>query len=94
MANVSFGLDQRKNPTPSGLNFWVRVFTVSAGVILVWMPTATFIPHKVEEVVGSILGVLVALANALAPFFGLDDLGKGKVPISQVTAMDSPPDKP
>lgn len=88
MANVSFGLDQVSNPTPSKLNLWVRVFTIVSGIFLGWMQTNSLIPAHAQNTIGSILGLLLAISNGLAPLFGVE-ITSNKVPVAKVTAMDA-----
>lgn len=89
MADVKFGVDQVNNPTPSKLNLYVRVFTVVAGIFMGWMLTNNLIPANTQNVISSILGLLLAITNGIAPLFGIDVSSNTKVPISQVTAMDT-----
>jgi F0F1-type ATP synthase assembly protein I len=72
MPEVSFGVNQIKNPTPSSLNTIVRIVTVICGVLLGWMQTAPFIPSPLQGIISSILGLIIALANGLAPLVGVN----------------------
>jgi len=87
MADIKFGAAQVKNPTPSGVNLWVRVFTVSAGIFLLWMPSSGFINQHWQDILNSLLGLLLALANGLAPLFGIQ-LQSNTVSSKDVTAVD------
>lgn len=88
MAKVSFGTGQVSNPTPAGINLWVRVFTVVAGIFIGWMQTTNLIGPVTQGIISSILGLLLAIVNGLAPLFGVDVTGK-TVPTEQVTAIDT-----
>lgn len=85
MAN--FGASQLKNPTPTNFVWWVRVYTAIACAVMGWMPTVSFIPHSVQDVSTSILGLTTTIANVILPFFGVDTNQKN-VPIGDVAAMD------
>ena len=88
MAQIKFGTSQVVNPTPSNINLWVRVFTVAAGVFMGWMATADLIGPRTEDVINSILGLLIGLVNGLAPLFGVD-ISSRTVPRDKVTAIDT-----
>lgn len=89
MADVKFGTSQIKNPTPSRINLLVRIFNVVAGIFMGWMMTTPngMIGLKTQGYISSILGLLIALVNGLAPLFGIE-LDRKTVPADQVTAMD------
>ena len=85
--SIKFGRDQIKNPTPSNIIFWIRVFTVIAGIFMGWMQTASFIPNKWQAIISSILGLVIALGNGLAPLFGVPVQAE-TIPKEQVTAVE------
>ena len=85
---VKFGTSQLGNPTPSKVNLYVRVFTVVAGVFMGWMSTNNIIGPITQSYIGSILGLLIGIINAVAPFFGIN-VSEPTVPTEQVTSMDS-----
>lgn len=89
---IKFGVSQASNPTPSRINIWVRVFTVAAATFMAWMATANVIGPNTKDVINQILGLLLGLANGLAPLFGIE-LTSGeskKVSIEDVSAMEEP----
>lgn len=88
MAQVKFGTGQVGNPTPAGINLWVRVFTVVAGIFIGWMQTTNLIGPITQGVLSSILGLLLAIVNGLAPLFGVDITSKS-VPTEKVTAIET-----
>jgi hypothetical protein len=88
MADIKFGTDQIQNPTPSKINLWVRVFTVVAGIFMGWMSTNNLIGPVSQGIISSILGLLLALVNGLAPLFGVEVSGN-TVAAKDVTAVDS-----
>lgn len=87
MADVKFGTDQIGNPTPANLNLWVRVFTVTVSVFLAWISTANIVGPHTKDVLTQILGLALALANGLAPLFGVEIVGK--VPAKDVAAIET-----
>ena len=91
MPEISFGLNQISNPTPSKINLWVRVFTVSAAIFLAWMSTASVIGEHSKDIINQVLGLLLGLTNGLAPLFGVEV--QGKVAARDVSAIDTNPNK-
>lgn len=87
MAQVRFSSAQLGNPTPAGLNRWVRIFTVVVAALIAWMPTNNVVPHGVQDILTPILALLMTIANGIAPFFGIEVSGK-TVPAGDVTAME------
>lgn len=91
---VKFGTNQVKNPTPSKINLWVRVYTVAAGIFLGWMPTTNLIGPITAGNLSGIIGLTLLMANGLAPLFGIDlNGGNKKVDVEDVTAMEVPEKK-
>jgi hypothetical protein len=88
MPQIKFGPNQLTNPTPSTVNLVVRVFTVSAGIFMGWMATANVMGPNTKDLLNSILGLLLALANGLAPLFGIDLSNTRYVKAEDVTAVD------
>lgn len=88
MAQVKFGTGQLNNPTPSWINLSVRVFTVVAGIFLGWVQADnTFgIPEQTRAIICSILGLLLAIVNGIAPLFGVNTT-QASIPVKEVTAM-------
>jgi len=86
MATIKFGAKQINNPTPKGINLIVRIFTIAAGVFLGWMQTNNLIPAATQTVISSILGLLLALVNGIAPLFGVETT-QTVVPKKDVAAM-------
>lgn len=87
MAQVKFGGKQLKNPTPSRLGNAVKVFTVVGSIILAWIGTANFIPANTSTILQSVLGLLIGIANAVMPFFGVQT-EQTDVPIDDVSSTD------
>ena len=85
---MAFGFDQIKNPTPAIVNRRVRVATVVISVSLAWISTFSLMgPHK-KEVISSILGLVLALINGLAPLYGVDVESKS-VPTQDVASIET-----
>lgn len=89
---MAFGKNQLSNPTPAGTSMIIDVISAVAGVLVTWILSANFIPNNISNVVGSILGLVILLSQALKPFFGVKITGSS-VPADQVTGMEQP-DKP
>jgi len=89
---VKFGRSQLKNPTPSKLASGILLFTGIAGVVIMWIPTATYIGVHTREISSSILGLLIAIGNFAKPFFGVQPTDS-VVDVANVTEMENPDDK-
>lgn len=89
MAQVKFGRKQLKNPTPSKLASGILLFTGISGVVIMWIPTATYIGVHTREISSSILGLLIAIGNFAKPFFGIQPT-QAQVEVSNVTEMETP----
>lgn len=85
---VSFGAKMLKNPTPTNIVWWIRVYTAVACAVMGWMPTVSFISHNFQDISTSILGLTTTIANVMLPFFGVQNNGQEKVDIKDVSAMD------
>ena len=86
-----FGLSQRHKPTPERVNLIAKVLTGAIGIFIGWTSTNDIIPPKTENVLTSILGLILLLIPVMLPLFGTDVQGK-TVPTEQVTGIDT--DKP
>lgn len=85
---MKFGRRQINKPTPASINFWVRVWTVTAGVLLTSMESIPFhISPTTESTTKWFLGLTVTLANGLAPLFGAE-ISRSSVPVDQITAVE------
>jgi hypothetical protein len=86
---MKFGRPQIKNPTPASILFWVRVWTISGGVVLTSMESIPF--HTVSGVFEStmkwFIGLTITLSNVLAPLFGVE-IKTGTVPAEKVTGIE------
>lgn len=87
MAEVRFGTDQLRNPVPSKLAAGINIFTIITGCVIAWLGTANFVPAHLSTILQSVLGLLLTIANALKPFFGVETDQK-RVPINEVSGMD------
>ncbi len=86
MAVIKFGTKQINNPTPAGINLIARVFTVVAGIFLGWMQTNNIIEVHSQGTISSILGLLLAIINGIAPLFGVNTT-QTAIPTKDVSAM-------
>lgn len=82
MAEVKFGTKQLKNPTPLSRSKPIDIFSGIAGVVIGWLGTAPYIPSHVTNVLVSVLGLLISVAQVLKPFWG--------VPAEEVTEEEKP----
>ncbi len=92
MAEVKFGTKQIGKPTPANVNLWVRVFTVAGAIFMAWMATASVMGPHTKDIINQILGLLLGLANGLAPLFGVEIQSK-TVPTDQVTSIETKKDE-
>lgn len=88
MATIKFGPKQFNNPTPANWGNGIQIFTVIASIVLAWIGTADFITASLSSVIQSILGLLIAIANGLKPFLGVETAQKN-VPIEDVKEIDT-----
>lgn len=89
MASISFGRAQLNNPTPTNVSRTILIFTIVAGCIATWLATsmANFIPASITVPMQGILTLLMTIANAIKPLFGVETEQK-RVPIGEVKEMD------
>lgn len=85
---IQFGRQQLKKPLPSGLDFWLKLYTAVAGAFLGWMITTPLIGNKTQAIISSIVGFSLTLSTVIAPFFGVDVQPNDKVEAKDVTAME------
>ncbi len=90
MKDVKFGRQQWGKPTPAKIGFIVMLVSAIAGGLQLWMGTASYIPTKISEILQSILGLIIMLANILRPFFGVPVDSK-TVPADKVTEIETDP---
>lgn len=85
---MKFGRQQINRPTPASINFWVRVWTVVAGILLTYMESVPFqISAPVASTIKWFLGLTIALGNGLAPLFGAE-VSRTSVPIEDVKVIE------
>lgn len=94
MGQVTFGKRGWSSPTPNNISSVIDIFTAVCGVLVAWVTSVDFIPNNISNIVASILGLFLALSQAIKPFFGVKHV-PDNVPSDQVGAMDTPdtPDK-
>ncbi len=91
MADVKFGIAQFSAPTPAGISKTVKVLSITIGVFILWMNSDQgLIGDETARVLNSLGGLVTALINALAPFFGIDIAPTASVPAKNVDVMDNP----
>lgn len=89
---VKFGRRQINKPTPSSIAFWVKAYTIIAGVFTVSMESfPAELSAKAESWIHWLLGFTIAGANGLLPLFGVDVKQKD-VPLEDVKEMETQKD--
>ncbi len=83
---MAFGLSQRNKPTPAKVNIIASVLTGAIGIFIGWTGTNDIISPKAENIVTSILGLILLLIPVLKPLFGIEV--PDSVPKESVTAVD------
>lgn len=89
---MAFGKNQLKNPTPANTSLIIDIISAVSGVLVSWLLTVNFIPNNISNIIGSILGLVILVVQAIKPFFGVKITGNS-VPADKVTGMEQP-DKP
>lgn len=87
-----FGRRQIGKPTPASIAFKITVISVIAPAIQIWLATATYIPNKWSNIIGSLLGLVILISNALKPLFGVE-IKSNEVPIEKVKEIEDKPTK-
>ncbi len=87
MASYSFGRKQIGKPTPASISFKITVISVVCPVIQIWLGTASYIPNVWSNILVSILGLFIALSNALKPLFGVS-VEESSVPTEEVKEIE------
>lgn len=90
MANFKFGRQQIGKPTPASIGFKIMLVSIIAPIIQVWLGTASYIPNSVSNIIVSLLALIIAIANALKPLFGVD-VPTETVPSEDVKEVEDKP---
>lgn len=90
MAKSTFGVPSLKKPTPKKWSNAIDIFTAVAGAVSGYVITAEFIPSSVSNIIGSILGFFITIAQVIKPFIGVN-VAQEEVPIEQVEVIDDNP---
>ena len=90
MANFKFGRQQIGKPTPASIGFKIMLVSIIAPIIQVWLGTASYIPNTVSNIIVSLLALIIAIANALKPLFGVD-VPTETVPSEDVKEVEDKP---
>lgn len=88
MAQVKFGTKSLSSPTPQKLSNAINITSAIAGAVVAWLQTVDFIPTQTVKIVSGICGLLIMIALAVKPFFGVHTEQK-EVPIEDVGTMDT-----
>lgn len=84
---MKFNLNQLNNPTPANVGRTVTIISVVLGIFVGWSASTNIIPHPADDIVNGIAGLLLAIANGIKPFFGVEVNGK-TVRKEEVTEID------
>lgn len=87
---MAFGLSQRNKPTPERINVIAKVLTATIGIFIGWTGTNDILPPRLENVLTSILGLVLLLIPVLIPLFGVD-VPTATVPTKDVTSIETDP---
>lgn len=85
---AKFGLSQRHLPTPERINVISKVLTGAIGIFIGWTSTNDIIPPKTENLMTSILGLILLLIPVIIPLFGVEVKGES-VPTKEVSGIDT-----
>lgn len=85
---MAFGLSQRNKPTPERVNVIAKVLTGAIGIFIGWTSTNDIIPPKTENLMTSILGLILLIIPVIMPLFGVD-VPTDTVPTKEVTGIDT-----
>lgn len=85
-----FGRKQLGNPTPASIGFKITLISIIAATVQMWLGTANYIPNVVSNILISILGLIIALTNALRPFFGVQ-VDEKKISTEDVKEIEDKP---
>lgn len=86
MAQVKFGVSSISNPTPQKVANIINISSAIAGAVIAWLQTVDFIPAQTVKIISGICGLLVMVALAVKPFFGVHS-DQTEVPIEEVGTM-------
>lgn len=85
--NMPFGLNHRNKPTPAKVKIIAGVITGVIGAFIGWTSTNDLIPPRIENIITSILGLILTIIPLIIPLFGVDVPGD-TVPTENVTEID------
>lgn len=86
----SFGRQQIGKPTPASIAFKITLISVVLPVVSVWLGTASYIPNDISNILVSIFSLIVAIANAIKPLFGVH-VEDDTVPTKKVKEVEDKP---
>ncbi len=89
MAQIKFGTQQLKNPTPHNVSMLFDFLAGVCGIVAAFVTTASFIPHNVSDPISSIMTALFIPLLLLAKrFFGVSP-HKDEIPAENVNEMET-----
>lgn len=87
---TSFGRKQLGKPVPASIAFNVMLISAISAVIQAWLLTATYIPNNISNIISSLLALVIAVSNAILPFYGVN-VSSDTVPTDQVKSIEDKP---
>ena len=84
---MGFGLNHRNKPTPAKVKIIAGFITGVIGAFIAWTSTNDLLPPKIENIITSILGLILSLIPLTVPLFGVNITGD-TVPTENVTEID------
>lgn len=88
---ILFGMANRNKPTPERINVISKVLTGAIGIFIGWTSTNDIMAPKTENLLTSVLGLILLLIPVITPLFGVD-VKESSVPTDKVTGIET--DKP
>jgi hypothetical protein len=87
MAKIGFGAEHFSKPTPASISRFVTIMSVVLGTFLLWINSDdNLLPEHATHVVSSLSALIIALCNAIKPFFGVE-VTQSSIPTDQVTSI-------
>lgn len=83
---MAFGWKHRNDPTPESIVFRIKLYTIIASSVAVWLPTAEYIPDKVEHFLMSFLSLTTAIFNGVSSLWG-EKISRKTVPVQDVKVI-------
>lgn len=83
---MAFGWKHRNDPTPESIIFRIKLYTIIASSVAVWLPTAEYIPDVLEHFLMSFLSLTTAILNGVSGLWG-EKISRKTVPVEDVKVI-------